>query len=223
MAANSAAAKSPLARDDKPGVMGFVALILFILVFSGALQNIPVLGVLDFNNMMGKFGVVKGAEGSFQGAGGIGAKEGFMVAFAQLPLVMLAMGIVALATEYRALLAAKVLFTPILRPLLGIPGVAGLTFVSNLNSSDGAAIMTLDLFQQGLITEDERTIFVGYQLPSSGMIVATVTLLAMAPQLVVSPMVIFGVLFVMKIVNGNFVRLALRLGVGSKKEKALQP
>lgn len=214
------APKTPLMKEEKPGIRGFVALILFVLIFSGALQSIPVVKVLDFNNMMGEFGLVKGAEGNFQGVGGVGAKQGFMVAFAQLPLVMLAMGVVALATEYKALLAAKVLFTPILRPLLGIPGVAGLTFVSNLNSSDGAAIMTLDLFEQGLITEDERTIFVGYQLPSSGMIVATVTLLAMAPQLVVAPMVIFGVLFVMKLLNGNFVRLALKLRAGFKKSRS---
>ncbi len=74
-------------RHQRPGISGFVALILFIMVFSGALKDVPVLKALDFNNMMGAFGVVKGAEGNFQGVGGVGAKDGFMVAFAQLPLL----------------------------------------------------------------------------------------------------------------------------------------
>ena len=65
---------------QRPGISGFVALILFIMVFSGALKDVPVLKALDFNNMMGAFGVVKGAEGNFQGVGGVGAKDGFMVA-----------------------------------------------------------------------------------------------------------------------------------------------
>ena len=160
--------------------------------------------------MMGAFGTIKGAEGNFQGVGGVGAKDGFMVAFAQLPLLMLAMGIVEMATEYKALLAAKVLFTPILKPLLGIPGAAGLTLVSSLNSSDGGAVMTADLFNRGYLTEDERTSFVGFQFVASGMIVATVTLLAMAPMLVVSPMTIMGVLLFMKFVSGNIVRLFVK-------------
>ena len=198
-----------LFTDERPGIRGFVALILFVLIFSGALQNVPVLKALDFNNMVGAFGTIAGAEGNFQGSGGIGSKEGFMVAFAQLPLLMLAMGIVELATANKALLAAKILFTPILRPLLGIPGAAGLTLVSSLNSSDGGAVMTADPFERGYLTENERTIFVGFQFPSSGMIVATVTLLAMAPMLSVSPLVIFGVLLVMKFVAGNFIRVII--------------
>ncbi|MCD7907133.1 MAG: hypothetical protein LUH04_05505 [Clostridium sp.] len=198
------------ADGERPGIRGFVALILFIMVFSGALKDVPVLKALDFNNMMGAFGIVKGAEGNFQGVGGVGAKDGFMVAFAQLPLLMLAMGIVELATQYRALLAAKVLFTPILRPLLGIPGAAGLTLVSSLNSSDGGAVMTADLYNRGYLTQDERTIFVGFQFAASGMIVATVTLLAMAPMLVVSPMFIMGILLLMKFVNGNITRLVVK-------------
>lgn len=98
-----------LFTDERPGIRGFVALILFVLIFSGALQNVPVLKALDFNNMVGAFGTIAGAEGNFQGSGGIGSKEGFMVAFAQLPLLMLAMGIVELATANKALLAAKIL------------------------------------------------------------------------------------------------------------------
>lgn len=207
--AEHSAVSTPL--TEKPGIKGYIALFLFIISLSGLLKDIPVIQVFDFNNMLGAFGVVKGAEGSFQGAGGFGAKEGFMVAFAQIPLVMFAMGIVAVVTHYKALLAAQTIFTPLLRPCLGIPGVAGLTFVTNLNTSDGAAIMTADLSNNGYLTEDERTIFVGYQLPASGMIVATVTLIAMAPDLLVSPAFVFAVLLVMKFVSGNLVRLFLAL------------
>lgn len=207
------------AHGDRPGIGGFVALALFIMVFSGALQNVPILKALDFNNMMGAFGTIKGAEGNFQGVGGVGAKDGFMVAFAQLPLLMLAMGIVELATKYRALLAAKVLFTPILKPLLGIPGAAGLTLVSSLNSSDGGAVMTADLYERGYLDQEERTIFVGFQFAASGMIVATVTLLAMAPMLVVSPMTIMGVLLLMKFVSGNIVRLIVRHKTPRRRDK----
>ena len=57
------------------------------------------------------------------------------------------------------------------------------------------------------------------------MIVATVTLLAMAPMLVVSPMFIMGILLFMKFVNGNITRLVVKKspsadeGIREKKAK----
>ena len=129
------------------------------------------------------------------------------------------MGLVALVTKYKGLLAAKVLFTPLLRPLLGIPGEAGLTFVTSLNSSDAGAAMTSDLETRVYLTENERTTFVAFQYAGSGAIVNTIAAAAMAPMMVVSPLGLLLVVIVMKFVAGNFVRILLASGYEGKKDK----
>lgn len=43
--------------------------------------------------------------------------------------------------------------TPILKPLLGIPGICSLALIANLQNTDAAAGMTKELAQEGEITE----------------------------------------------------------------------
>jgi nucleoside recognition membrane protein YjiH len=208
-----------LLANEKPGIVGFVALILFLVMFSGVLKNIPGWQALDFTCMLGNYGTVGETGANWLGTGGTGAREGFLSAFGNLPTIMLAMGLVALVTKYKGLLAAKVLFTPLLRPLLGIPGEAGLTFVTSLNSSDAGAAMTSDLATRGYLTENERTTFVAFQYAGSGAIVNTIAAAAMAPMMVVSPLGLLLVVIVMKFVAGNFVRILLASGYEGKKDK----
>lgn len=49
--------------------------------------------------------------------------------------------------------------TPILRPLLGVPGICSLALIANLQNTDAAAGMTKELTDDGAITDHERAIF----------------------------------------------------------------
>ncbi len=42
--------------------------------------------------------------------------------------------------------------TPVLKPLLGIPGICSLALIANLQNTDAAAGMTKELAQEGEIT-----------------------------------------------------------------------
>jgi hypothetical protein len=60
---------------------------------------------------------------TFRGTGGTGAKDGFLFALELAPSVILSLGIIAVTEGLGGLRAAQQLMTPILRPLLGVPGV----------------------------------------------------------------------------------------------------
>ena len=53
---------------------------------------------------------------------------------------MLAMGLIEVVEHYGGLKAAQKLMTPILRPILGIPGICGIALVSSLQSTDAAQV-----------------------------------------------------------------------------------
>lgn len=60
--------------------------------------------------------------------------------------------------------------TPILRPILGIPGICGIALVSSLQSTDAGAGMTRQLHLEKQITDNELLIFSAFQLPAGGLI-----------------------------------------------------
>ncbi len=47
--------------------------------------------------------------------------------------------------HFGALKACRQLLTPILRPLIGVPGSAGLALIASLQSTDGGAALTRQL------------------------------------------------------------------------------
>jgi nucleoside recognition membrane protein YjiH len=200
-------------------IKAWIALAILIILFSGIFQKAegPIRAV-DFNNLTGKFGEV--AEGiNFQGKGGVGAKEGFIFALTLIPSVMLAVGLINVVEEMGALRAARKIFNPLLRPLLGIPGTCGIAFVSSFTSSDVASFMTKQLYEEGNITDDERSIFVAYQYAGSAVILNTIyTQAPLLPfsLLAVGPIIV--ILFVCKLFGANLLRLYLRL---TKKKKAV--
>ena len=199
-------------KDTRVTWKGWSALFLFIFLFSGL---IPVLAknpgfgwmnALDFSSMIGKFGTdLVGGEKA------MGARRGFMEAFVLFPTVMLALGLIEIFEYHGALGAAQIIFQPLFRVILGIPGVAGLAFVASLNSSDVGSVMTRQLRNEGALTEKERTIFVAYQYAGSATITNTIG--AGGALLFISTIpvgAIIGIQIIAKLIGANIVRFILR-------------
>ncbi|SHH50532.1 hypothetical protein SAMN02745245_01483 [Anaerosphaera aminiphila DSM 21120] len=196
---------------------GWVSLFILILMFSGIFGNVDgPLKALDLNNLIGSFGVIGGDGVNFMGANGSGARDGFLFGLSIIPTTALSVGLIDVVDHLGGLKAAEKLFTPILRPLLGIPGIAGLAFVSSFTSSDVGAVMTKQLVEDGSMTDDERTIFVAYQYQASAVVLNVISTQAPLLPIVVFPIgAIILFLWVCKVVGANIVRIY----INSKKRK----
>ena len=199
-------------KDYKVTWKGWVALFFLIVLFSGTMgAQEGWMKAFDLNSLVGAFGKSEGAKVAFIGTGGFGAKEGMLVGLSLIPTVMVAQGLLDVCESYGAIKAAAKLFQPILKPLLGIPGVAGLAFVSSFTSSDVGAFITKDMFENGLINDDERTVFAAYQYAGSGTVNNTIAAgAALVPISVLPVGAIIGLIVVVKILGANFVRLYLK-------------
>jgi len=191
---------------------GWISLIILVILFSGVFQNSEgPLAALDFSNLSGSFGTI--ADGTnFVGKGGVGAKEGFLFALTLIPNICLAVGLIDVATHFGAMDAATKVFNPILRPLLGISGETGIAFVSSFTSSDIGAVMTKQLYEEGKITDDERTIFVAYQYAGSAVVLNTIN--TQAPLLPLSLLALGPIIlieFICKVFGANLIRLYLNI------------
>lgn len=164
------------------------------------------ISTLDFGTLNGSFGKVLspkaleekkgdkaeaaghghggGATTNFRGKDGSGARDGFMFAFSLVATVMFAIASIAVFEMFGALSAARALITPILKPIMGVPGSAALALIAALQSSDVGGSMTRDLHTRGEIDDDERDIFAMFQFSagatlgnflSSGAILYTLT------------------------------------------------
>lgn len=194
---------------------GYLALIFAIVFFSGIFATAKgPLAALDFGQLAGKFGTLTGINGkaaTFSGQGGVGAREGFMFALSLFPSVMFALGIVEVIDYLGGLKAAQKLLTPILRPLLGIPGIAGLALVSSFQSADAGSGMTKALRENGEFTEKERIIFTAFQFSAGGTITNYLAIgAALFPALLVPIMVPLLLNICIKFVGANFVRIYLK-------------
>lgn len=200
-------------------VKNWIALIFLVVILSGIFQrNTGPLQVLDFTNLSGKFGVIGDTGANFIGKGGSGAKDGFMAGLNLIPAVMFFCGLLNVFQELGAFEAASIVFNPILKPLMGIPGTAGVAFISSFTGSDVAAVMTRELVDNGEMTDEERTIFTSYQYAGSAVINNTIT--GGAPLLAISPIALGPIIviqFVCKVIGANIVRVVLK--VSGKKHK----
>lgn len=190
----------------------YLALALTVAFFSGAFAGAPgVLGCLDFGTVNGSFGKIAG-EFTFLGSGGSGARYGFLFALTLVPGIMLALGVVEAAERMQALHAAQRLLTPLLKPVLGLPGAAGLALISSLQSSDAGAAMTRDLHEKGLISEKEKTLFAAFQFFSASSVTVYLSIgVALFPLLSVKQLLPLGVILIYKVLGTNLIRLYLRL------------
>ena len=220
----------------KVGIGAYVSLIFAMVFFSGLLGGKEWWSVFDFTTLNGSFGkVVSNAtevdgalnvtKGTFRGTGGGGAMDGFLFAFGLIPSVMFALGMINVLEHYGALNAARKLLTPLLRPLLGIPGSTGLAIIGSLQSTDVGASLTRSLADEGQINEKEKDLITMFQFSagamitnffSSGAVLFTLVLADGTPAVPASIGLCICVMFVMKIFGANVFRLYLALT--SKKE-----
>jgi len=132
---------------------------------------------------------------------------------------MFALGVVNVVEYLGALEAARQLLTPLLRPILGIPGSAGLALIAALQSTDAGAGMTKLLYENGEIDDNERSVFAAFQFSAGGTITnffssgAALFTLANADGslAVTTPMLIpLTVMFIMKVFGANVMRFYLK-------------
>lgn len=163
------------ANNGRVGVGAYVALALIVLFFSGFMKSfeggpLSWLSFFDFTTLTGAFGTIGETGANFQGSGGDGARQGFMFAFSLIPGVMVAMGAVAVAEAFGALRACQQLLTPLLKPVLGLPGKVGLTMITGLQSTDASAVMAKVLKDDGSLTEDQTTVLCAWLFSSDATI-----------------------------------------------------
>jgi len=191
---------------------GYIALMFAIVFFSGLLANMTGwVTAFDFNTINGKFGVVKDlVKSNFQGQGGFGARDGFLFALGLIPAVMLALGVVEVVDHLGGLKAGQKLLTPILKPLMGIPGIAGLALVTSLQSTDAGAGMTRMLRETDCITEKDKTIFAAFQFSAGGTITNFFSIGAALFSILSVPIIVpLMLIFTLKVVGANIMRFYL--------------
>lgn len=197
---------------------GYVALIVAILFFSGIFQKATgPIKALDFTNILGSFGSLgEVAEEAgtlakdFRGVGGTGGKDAWLFALTLFPAVMLALGVVKVVEHLDGLKAAQKLLTPLLMPLMGIPGICGLTLIASLQSTDAGASMLSELHETGAIDEKQKTIFACFQYSAGATLTNYLSSCAALFAFFTIPIVIpLVVVFVFKILGANVVRFYL--------------
>ncbi|MFC0142195.1 nucleoside recognition domain-containing protein [Erwinia mallotivora] len=196
------------------GPGAYIALIMAVLFFSGLFYNpggLSWLGAFDFTTLAGKFGSMKDAASStFVGAGGVGAKAGFLFALSLVPTVMLALGVLEIFTHYGAIRAAHKLLTPLLRPLLGIPGRTGLALITDLQSTDAGAALTKELYDEKQVSKKDVIIMAAWQYSGAGLINNYFSIgSALFVSLSLPVLVPLLLMFVLKFVGAALVRLIL--------------
>lgn len=193
------------------GIGAYVALILTIIFFSGLfykLDGYKWLGALDFTTLAGGFGKIDGL--TYIGKGGFGARQGFLFALSLFPSVMLALGVMEVVTHYGAMRAAQKLMTPLLKPILGIPGTTGLALITDLQSTDAGAALTKGMYDRGLFDKKGLVVICAWQYSGAGLIgnyfASGSALFGATLCPIIIPLVI---MIVLKFVGAFFVRLVL--------------
>lgn len=198
----------------KVGIGAYIALLIAVLFFSGLFMKVDGMkwiSALDFTTLTGKFGTMKDpAKNTYMGAGGVSAKAGFLFALSLVPTVMLALGCLEIFSHYGAIRAAHKLLTPLLKPLLGLPGLTGLALITDLQSTDAGAALTKELYDQKDITKKELVVMGAWQYSGAGMINNYFAIGSALFTFITAPVIIPLVLmFVLKFVGAMFVRAVL--------------
>ena len=167
--ADNIVSSSASEKTEKVGIGAYVALIFAVILFSGVFYKMPEgqkwLGALDFTTL-----IIADSKNNFTGSGGISARAGFLFSLNLIPGVMLAMGLIEVLAHYGALRAAQVLLTPLLKPLLGVPGYCGLALITDLQSTDGGAALTRALYDEGRITTKNLVTIAAWQYAGAGCV-----------------------------------------------------
>ena len=199
-------------KEEKVGIGAYISLVLAILMFSGLLGKVPgILSTFDINNMMGAFGKI-GEAGTFRGTGGTGAKDALMLSFQIIPSIILTLGIMNIFIRFGALRAAQQILSPIMRPILGVPGVGAFLLVSGLQSTDGTADIIKQCTDSGMLKNKERLILDCWLYPSTCIVVNFLgTGAPLFGSLLVSSGLVLGVIILMKFVGANVIRALIHI------------
>ncbi|USD66952.1 nucleoside recognition domain-containing protein [Vibrio sp. SCSIO 43136] len=217
--------------ERKVSIGCYIALAFAVVFFSGLMQSEQWYGVFDFTTLNGAFGQVaygvqETADGveamttTLRGKGGHGARDGFLFALTLIPTVMFALGMINVLEHYGALDAARKLLTPLLRPLLTIPGSSGLALIASLQSADAGAAMTRQLKDEKQINDREASIFAMFQFSagativnffSSGAVLFTLAYADGSMAVTSSIGLAIGMIFIFKFVGANLFRLYLNI------------
>ena len=201
-------------NQSKVGIGAYIALAVAILFFSGRfmkVEGMKWLSAFDFTTLGGTFGTMKDpAKNTFIGAGGVSAKAGFLFALSLAPTVMLALGCLEVLTHYGAIRAAHKLLTPLLHPLLSLPGKTGLALITDLQSTDAGAALTKELYDEGEINKKELTIMGAWQYSGAGLInnyfaIGSALFSVLKLPIILPLLLMFG----LKFAGGMFVRFVL--------------
>ena len=201
-------------KQSKVGIGAYIALAVAILFFSGLfmkVEGMKWLSAFDFTTLGGTFGTMKDpAKNTFIGAGGVSAKAGFLFALSLAPTVMLALGCLEVLTHYGAIRAAHKLLTPLLHPLLSLPGKTGLALITDLQSTDAGAALTKELYDEGEIDKKELTIMGAWQYSGAGLInnyfaIGSALFSVLKLPIILPLLLMFG----LKFAGGMFVRFVL--------------
>ncbi|MBP2637978.1 MAG: hypothetical protein H6Q72_3885 [Firmicutes bacterium] len=198
----------------KVGIGAYIALLVAILFFSGLfmkLDGMKWLSAFDFTTLGGTFGTMKEpAKSTFLGAGGVSAKAGFLFALSLVPTVMLALGFLEIFTHYGAIRAAHKLLTPLLKPLLGIPGLTGLALITDLQSTDAGAALTKELYDENQINKKELVVMSAWQYSGAGLINNYFAIGSALFAFLTAPVIIpLLLMFALKFVGAMIVRSVL--------------
>ena len=202
-------------KPDIPKVtwVSYLALFVAILMFSGLFTKAEgIVQAIDFTALNGVFGTISGAKGNFMGSGGTGARGGMLFALGLTPAIVLALGIVRVVDGYGGLLAAEKIIAPFFKPLLGIPGICGLAFIASLQSTDGGAGMTKELYDAQYISQDERSLFCMLQFSADGTITNYFSTLGAFFAIMVLPVGLpLAVIFICKVLGTNVLRAVIKI------------
>ncbi|PVX39212.1 nucleoside recognition protein [Pasteurella langaaensis DSM 22999] len=189
-------------------LVGTISLICAIIFFGGFAKEF-LGGIFDFGKLTGQF------PEWLKTSGGLSAKGGFLFALTLVPSVMLALGFVAIFEHFGALAAASKWLSPILKPLIGIPGNCSISLIASTQSTDAGSSTTKSLYDEGKITYKELLIFAAFQFSAGAML--TNFLASFAPLLLltdkngmsvpVSVAMCLGVILLFKIFGANLMRL----------------
>ena len=195
----------------KPRFVSYVALFFLIVFFSGVAKSLgPAWGFLDYATLVGRFGEVSQST-SFLGVGGTGARGALLYAASFIPSLMLAVGVIEVATHLGALKAAQALLTPVLRPLMGVPGASAVAIIASLMSSDAGAAATRELVDSKMANEKERTILCAFEFSSGASVIFYLTVASVLFSLLpINYLVPLLVTLLFKVVGANLVRLYLK-------------
>ncbi len=202
-----------LLQLPKVGWKGYAAFIFAILFFAGifaSIQQAEWLKAFDFSTLVGRFGTMSSDKATFVGAGGFSARGGFLFAISLIPSVMLAVGAVEVFSHYGALNAAQRLMTPLLKPIMDVPGLVGLTLITDMQSTDAGAALTKELIDEKLIDRREQVIIAAWQYSGAGMITNYFAIVGALFSYALVPVVLpLLIIFVLKFFGAVVCRIVL--------------